>query len=107
MSSQFALQAHGLQLIALTSFQDRKGKVMIHSVVGKRIIAILMGVTLLLGAFSSTGFAVQRRHKRHHHSRAKGAVINGKKGAVIGTGAGAGTGYLIQRHRNKRHRRHS
>jgi hypothetical protein len=33
-----------------------------------------------------------------------GALIGGKKGALIGTGAGAGTGYLIQRHRNNRQR---
>jgi hypothetical protein len=32
-------------------------------------------------------------------------LIGGGKGALIGGGAGAGTGYLIQRHRNRRHRR--
>jgi hypothetical protein len=33
-----------------------------------------------------------------------GALVGGKRGALIGAGAGAGTGYLIQRHRNKRDR---
>ncbi|MBI3649515.1 MAG: hypothetical protein HY231_00520 [Acidobacteria bacterium] len=61
--------------------------------------------------------SAHRRSYRHHHSKTKGAVvgaviggvggalIGGKKGAVIGAGAGAGTGYLVQRHRNRRHRR--
>lgn len=86
-----------------------------HSVLNKRIIAVLMGLVLLLGAFVGEGFGQRRR--RHHHSRRRGAIIGGiagavgggliggKKGAVIGAGAGAGTGYLIQRHRNRRHRR--
>ncbi|MEJ7708451.1 MAG: YMGG-like glycine zipper-containing protein [Pyrinomonadaceae bacterium] len=56
--------------------------------------------------------------RRNHHSRALkgaliggaagvvgGALINGKKGALIGAGAGAGTGYLVQRHRNKKRSR--
>jgi hypothetical protein len=79
---------------------------------------MLLSMVLLLGAFS-TGLAGQRRTRRGvHHSRTKGAIvggligagggalIGGKKGAAIGAGAGAGTGYLVQRHRNRRHRRH-
>jgi hypothetical protein len=34
-------------------------------------------------------------------------LIGGKKGAAIGAGAGAGTGYLVQRHRNRKHRRYT
>ena len=79
-------------------------------------MALLVGLLLLFGTFSIESFA-QRRHRRHHHSRTKGALIGGaiggvggaliggRKGALIGAGAGAGTGYMIQRHRNKRHRR--
>jgi hypothetical protein len=91
---------------------------MLRSVVNKRIAVMLLTMTLLLGAFSITGNAGQRRRYRGpHHSRTKGAIvgglvgagggalIGGKKGALIGAGAGAGTGYLIQRHRNRRHRR--
>jgi osmotically inducible lipoprotein OsmB len=85
-----------------------------HSVLNRRIVAVLLGMILLLGAFVGDGFAQRRRH---HHSRRRGAIvggvagavggalIGGKKGAAIGAGAGAGTGYLIQRHRNRRHRR--
>jgi hypothetical protein len=86
-----------------------------HSVLNKRIVAVLMGLVLLLGVFVGDGFGQRRRR---HHSRRRGAIIGGiagavgggliggKKGAVIGAGAGAGTGYLIQRHRNRRHRRY-
>ncbi|MEO7507620.1 MAG: YMGG-like glycine zipper-containing protein [Pyrinomonadaceae bacterium] len=84
----------------------------------KRTIAmIFLSITLILSTFAIDGSAQQRRHRRVHHSRTKGAIIGavvggvgggllgGKKGAVIGAGAGGGTGYLIQRHRNRRHRR--
>lgn len=85
-----------------------------HSVLSKRIVAVLTGLILLLGLFVGEGFGQRRRR---HHSRRRGAIIGGiaggvggaiiggKKGALIGAGAGAGTGYLIQRHRNRRHRR--
>ena len=85
-----------------------------HHVLNRRLIATILSIALLLSAFAGTGLAQRRRH---HHSRAKGALIGGlagaaggaliggKKGAVIGAGAGAGTGYLIQRHRNRRHHR--
>jgi hypothetical protein len=90
---------------------------MVGSIINRRIVAVIMGLVLLLGVCGSTSFA-QRRHRRHHHSRAKGALIGGaggavvggliggKKGALIGAGAGAGTGYMVQRHRNRRHRRY-
>jgi osmotically inducible lipoprotein OsmB len=90
---------------------------MVSSIANRRILATLIGLVLLLGVFSIDGFA-QRRHRRHHHSRTKGALvggaiggiggalIGGRKGALIGAGAGAGTGYMVQRHRNRRHRRH-
>jgi flavin-dependent dehydrogenase len=89
----------------------------------KRMIATLLSVVLILGTFGSLSVGAQRRysrgyHRRPHHSRAKGALIGGaagliggaliggRKGALIGAGAGAGTGYLIQRHRNRRRHRH-
>ena len=86
----------------------------------KRLFAIFIGLALLFSTVGGISFAGQRRyrHKRHHHSRTKGAIvggligagggalIGGGKGALIGAGAGAGTGYLIQRHRNKKHRRY-
>jgi osmotically inducible lipoprotein OsmB len=88
----------------------------------KRVLAALLAVFLLMGAFATFNVNAQRRSRDYyrgtHHSRAKGALIGaaagllggalvgGKRGALIGTGVGAGTGYLIQRHRNNRDRRY-
>jgi len=94
---------------------------MIGVVRKKRILAAFLSMIIVLGTFGSLTVDAQRRYsgryyRRPHHSRTKGAVIGGvagllggaliggRKGALIGAGAGAGTGYLIQRHRNRRHR---
>jgi osmotically inducible lipoprotein OsmB len=87
-----------------------------------RALAALLAVVLLMGTFGAFDVNAQRYSRRYydtgHHSRTKGAligaaagliggaVIGGKRGALIGAGAGAGTGYLIQRHRNNRNRRY-
>ena len=84
----------------------------------KRMFSMLfLSIALILSTLATESFG-QRRHRRIHHSRTKGAIIGavvggiggglvgGKKGVAIGGAVGAGTGYLIQRHRNKRHRRH-
>lgn len=83
----------------------------------KNVISMLLILVFIVLTVASDGLA-HRRPYRHHHSKTKGAVIGGvagavggaliggKKGAVIGAGAGAGTGYLVQRHRNRKHRRH-
>jgi len=70
----------------------------------KNVVAMLLVLVFVMLTFAAEGLAHQRPY-RHHHSKTKGAIIGGKKGAVIGAGAGAGTGYLVQRHRNRRHRR--
>jgi hypothetical protein len=92
---------------------------MIRVIRNRRMIAMLLSTVFILGTLGSLSVGAQGRyyrdyHRRHHHSRTKGAliggaagliggaVIGGKKGALIGAGAGAGTGYLIQRHRNQR-----
>jgi uncharacterized protein YcfJ len=89
---------------------------MIQNLRKKNIVAMLLVLVFVMLTFAADGLA-DRRPYRHHHSKTKGAVIGGvagavgggliggKKGAVIGAGAGAGTGYMIQRHRNRRHRR--
>ena len=89
---------------------------MIQNVRKKNIVAMLLVLVFLMLTLAADGLA-HRRPYRHHHSKTKGAVIGGvagavgggliggKKGAVIGAGAGAGTGYLVQRHRNRKHRR--
>ena len=90
---------------------------MIQTVRKKNVVAMFLVLVFLMLTLTSEGMA-HRRPYRHHHSKTKGAVIGGvagavggaliggKKGAVIGAGAGAGTGYLVQRHRNRRHRRY-
>jgi osmotically inducible lipoprotein OsmB len=90
---------------------------MIQSAKKKNILAMLLVLVFVILSVAEEGLA-HRRPYRHHHSKTKGAVIGGvagavggaliggKKGAVIGAGAGAGTGYLVQRHRNRKHRRY-
>ncbi len=90
---------------------------MIQSVRKKNIVVMLLVLVFVMLTFATDSLA-HRRPYRHHHSKTKGAIIGGvvgavgggliggKKGAVIGAGAGAGTGYVVQRHRNRRHRRH-
>jgi osmotically inducible lipoprotein OsmB len=90
---------------------------MIQNAKKKNIIAMLLVLVFVILTFAEDSLAHKRRY-RHHHSKTKGAVIGGvagavggaliggKKGAVIGAGAGAGTGYLVQRHRNRKHRRY-
>jgi osmotically inducible lipoprotein OsmB len=91
---------------------------MIRFVNAKQVMTTFLLLLFLFGTFAIDGVAGQRRrYRRVHHSRTKGALIGGGigavggaligggKGALIGGGAGAGTGYLIQRHRNRRHRR--
>ena len=91
---------------------------MIGVVLNKRMLATFLSVALILGTFGSLSVGAQRRgsnrYNRSRHSKAKGALIGGaagliggaliggRKGALIGAGAGAGAGYLIQRHRNQR-----
>jgi YMGG-like Gly-zipper len=90
---------------------------MIGVVRNKRMLATLLSVALILGTLGSLSVSAKGHYYHgHHHSRTKGALIGGaagllggaliggRKGALIGAGAGAGTGYLIQRHRNHRHR---
>ena len=90
---------------------------MIQNVKKKNMVAMLLVVVFILMTAVVDGLAHRRPYK-HRHSKTKGAIvggvagavggalIGGKKGAVIGAGAGAGTGYLVQRHRNRKHRRY-
>jgi osmotically inducible lipoprotein OsmB len=85
-----------------------------RTVLRKGVVAMFLCVALLLGAFIDASAQTRRRH---HHSRKKGAIvgglvgavggglIGGRKGVLIGAGAGAGSGYLVQRYRNRKHRR--
>ena len=94
---------------------------MVGSIRKNRMLATFVLLALIIGTFGSLSVDAQRgfsgRNRRPNHSRAKGALIGagvgllggaligGRKGAVIGAGAGAGTGFLIQRNRNERRQR--
>jgi outer membrane lipoprotein SlyB len=78
---------------------------------------------MLMFTLAPIGSAQTRRHRRHtrtfwqkHRDKltvagttaagaGTGAIIGGKKGALIGTAAGAGTGALYTYKIRKRHRR--
>jgi len=88
----------------------------------KFLILVLM---FMVFAFAVPSASAQTRHRRHRHGRTfwqkhrdkltvagttaagagLGAVVGGKKGALIGTAAGAGTGALYTYKIRKRHRR--
>ena len=88
----------------------------------KFLILILM---FAIFAFAMPSVSGQTRHRRRRHSRTfwqkhrdkltvagttaagagVGAIVGGKKGALIGTAAGAGTGALYTYKIRKRHRR--
>ncbi len=87
---------------------------MMQSVRIRNNVAILVILTMLMLTIVPGTFA-QRRHRRPSRTKhlvvgtavgaVGGALIGGRKGALIGAGAGAGTGYLVYRHK-KRKRRH-
>jgi hypothetical protein len=87
-----------------------------QSIASRKSISFIV-VLLLLFAMAIPGFAHRRKY-RHHHSKTKniavgtaigavgGALIGGRKGALIGAGAGAGTGYGVYKYKTRKHRRH-
>ena len=94
----------------------------------KRALSILLITLMLAFAAVPIGSAQTTRHRRVRHSRTfwqkhrdkltvagtaatgagVGAIIGGKKGALIGTAAGAGSGalYTYKLRKRHRHRRH-
>ena len=94
----------------------------------KRVLSILLITLMLVFAAAPIASAQTTRHRRVRHSRTfwqkhrdkltvgataatgagVGAIIGGKKGALIGTGAGAGSGalYTYKLRKRHRHRRH-
>jgi len=89
----------------------------------KKFLVLMLMFAFL--AFTVPNASAQVRHRRHRHGRTFwqkhrdqltvagtaatgagiGAVIGGKKGALIGTGVGAGSGALYTYKIRKRHRR--
>jgi osmotically inducible lipoprotein OsmB len=109
----------GIDFVSLTRETNLTlyGGIVVIQIVRKRNIISIFLVVIFLILTAAVDSSAHRRRYKHKHSKTKGAVIGGiiggvggaliggKKGAVIGAGGGAGTGYLVQRHRNKRHRR--
>jgi hypothetical protein len=89
----------------------------------KKVFASLLITLMLMFTLAPMASAQTRRHRRHsrtfwqkHRDKltvagttaagaGTGALIGGKKGALIGTAAGAGTGALYTYKLRKRHRR--
>jgi uncharacterized protein YcfJ len=89
----------------------------------KKVLASLLITLMLMFALAPIGSAQTRRTRRRHSrtfwqkhrdkltvagttaaGAGMGAIIGGKKGALIGTAAGAGTGALYTYKIRKRHR---
>jgi len=93
---------------------------MMHSLKRFRLVSILLAVCLLLGMLVGDASA-QRRHRRNRQAaKAKaarrigvgtaigagaGALINGKRGALVGAGLGATGGTAYHYHKKRKWRR--
>jgi osmotically inducible lipoprotein OsmB len=83
-------------------------------------VSLFLVACLLLGTMADTGAAQRRRRRNPQAGKAKaakrigigtaigagtGALINGKKGALIGAGIGAGGGTAYHYHKKRQGRR--
>ena len=90
-----------------------------HSLKRFRLVSVMLAVFLLLGMMVDTASA-QRRRRNRQAGKAKaakrigigtaagagvGALVNGKKGALIGAGAGAAGGTAYHYHKKRQGRR--
>jgi hypothetical protein len=90
---------------------------MIHSLKRFKLISIMMAACLLLGMLVGPASAQRRNPQGGKRKAAKrigigtavgagaGALINGKKGALIGAGAGAAGGTAYHYHKKRQYRR--
>ena len=86
---------------------------MIQSVRKKNILVMLLVAIFFVVSVAPGAFAQRRRRPSKTKNIAVGtaigavggALIGGRKGALIGAGAGAGTGYVVYRHKKKKARR--
>lgn len=93
---------------------------MTHSLKRFRLFSIMLAVCLMLGMMVDSASAQRRRRHNPQAGKAKaakrigigtaigagaGALINGKKGALIGAGAGAAGGTAYHVHKKRQYRR--
>jgi uncharacterized membrane protein YebE (DUF533 family) len=91
---------------------------MMHSLKRFRVVSVLMAVCLLMGMMVGPASAQRRRNPQAGKRKAvkrigigtavgagAGALINGKKGALIGAGAGAAGGTAYHYHKKRQWRR--
>src|ERR1700749_1269250 len=91
-----------------------------HSMKRFRLVSVVLAVFLLLGMMADPASAQRRRRHNPQAGKAKaakrmgigtaagagvGALINGKKGALIGAGAGAAGGTAYHIHKKRQYRR--
>ena len=94
----------------------------LHRMKTLRLISLFLAACLLSMTLFATNGAAQRRRRRHNPQAGKakaakrigigtvagagaGALINGKKGALIGAGAGAAGGTAYHYHKKRQWRR--
>ncbi|MFL6282786.1 MAG: YMGG-like glycine zipper-containing protein [Pyrinomonadaceae bacterium] len=90
---------------------------MIHSLKRFKIVSMMLAACLLLGMLVGPASAQRRNPQAGKRKAAKrigigtavgagaGALINGKKGALIGAGAGAAGGTAYHYHKKRQYRR--
>jgi uncharacterized membrane protein YebE (DUF533 family) len=91
---------------------------MMHSLKRFRLVSMLLAVCLLMGMMVGPASAQRRRNPQGGKRKAvkrigigtavgagAGALINGKKGALIGAGAGAAGGTAYHYHKKRQWRR--
>jgi hypothetical protein len=91
---------------------------MILSLKRFRLVSLMLAVCLLFGALAGPASAQRRRNPQGGKRKAAkrigigtaigagaGALINGKKGALIGAGAGAAGGTAYHYHKKRQYRR--
>jgi uncharacterized membrane protein len=86
---------------------------MLHSITVKKIAALLLAVVFLIASLAPSAEAQRRRRPSKTKNVAVGtaigavggALIGGRKGALIGAGAGAAGGYGLYKYKKHKHRR--
>jgi|SRR5262250_170015 uncharacterized protein YcfJ len=83
----------------------------------KKLGAVFLAIMFLVATMAPDADAQRRYHRHHRPSKTKhiavgtaigavgGALIGGRKGALIGAGAGAGTGYGVYKYKKNKYKK--